>query len=158
MKIIFSVLAVLLALMQPSYAQSPVLKPYQKGDWKTLIKPYSGQPVAIHFWGVTCPACVKELPQWGKFLSQNKNAKIIFIQVDETTLENIQKNLSKANLVEANNYYVDSPFDERLRYEIDPKWFGETPTTIMIDKNSRVVRKSGLIDFRALDRFFRNSL
>ena len=58
--------------------------------------------------------------------------------------------LTRAGLEKANNYFVVGPFDERLRYEIDPKWHGETPTTILIDKNGKASRKTGLIDFRKL--------
>ena len=58
--------------------------------------------------------------------------------------------LDKAGLEKANNYYVAAPFDERLRYEIDHKWYGETPTTIFVDKNGKTSRKTGLINFQEL--------
>lgn len=130
-------------------ARAP-LKPYQSGDWSRLIKNANGAPMAIHFWGVTCPACVKEMPQWGAFIKRNPNAKVIFIQVDDVSPEMMQKMLDKAGLDKANNYYIASAFDERLRYEIDPQWHGETPTTIFIDKNGKSTRKTGLINFQEL--------
>ena len=126
------------------------MKPYQTGEWSSLVKSANGSPLVIHFWGVTCPACVKEMPKWGAFLKRNPNAKVIFIQVDDVTPEMMQKMLSKAGLETANNYYVAAPFDERLRYEIDPKWHGETPTTIFVDKNGKTSRKTGLINFQKL--------
>ncbi|MBU3622206.1 TlpA disulfide reductase family protein [Polynucleobacter sp. AP-Latsch-80-C2] len=136
--------------MQTVNADPMRIKPYQAGDWSGLVKTANGAPMAIHFWGVTCPACVKEMPQWGTFLKRNPSAKVIFIQVDDVTPEMMQKMLSKAGLEKANNYYVASPFDERLRYEIDPKWHGETPTTIFIDQNGKTSRKTGLIHFQQL--------
>ncbi|MFZ4379744.1 MAG: TlpA family protein disulfide reductase [Polynucleobacter sp.] len=126
------------------------MKPYQTGEWSSLVKAANGAPLVIHFWGVTCPACVKEMPKWGAFLKRNPNAKVIFIQVDDVTPDMMQKMLSKAGLETANNYYVAAPFDERLRYEIDPKWHGETPTTIFVDKNGKTSRKTGLINFQKL--------
>ena len=126
------------------------LKPYQAGDWKSITKTANGVPLAIHFWGVTCPACIKEMPQWGQFIKNNPNAKVVFIQVDDVSQESMKKMLSKAGLDKANNYYVAAPFDERLRYEIDPQWHGETPTTIIIDKNGKASRKTGLVDFQRL--------
>jgi thiol-disulfide isomerase/thioredoxin len=139
-----------LGIALPVLADKPNLKPYQGGDWPSLVKSANGAPIAIHFWGVTCPACVKEMPLWGRFLMNNPNAKAIFIQVDDVTSESMQKMLNKAGLEKANNYYVVGPFDERLRYEIDPKWHGETPTTILIDKNGRATRKTGLMNFQQL--------
>jgi thiol-disulfide isomerase/thioredoxin len=141
--------------IQTASADPIFLKPYQVGDWPSLVKTANGSPVAVHFWGVTCPACVKEMPQWGAFLKRNPKAKVIFIQVDDVTPEMIQKMLSKAGLDGANNYYVAAPFDERLRYEIDPKWHGETPTTIFIDQNGKASRKTGLINFQQLPSLLR---
>lgn len=140
----------LLFIMGIAGATAATLKPYQSGDWSRLIKTGDGSPMAIHFWGVTCPACVKEMPQWGAFVKRNPNAKIIFIQVDDVSPEMMQKMLNKAGLEKANNYYLASAFDERLRYEIDPQWHGETPTTILIDKNGKLSRKTGLINFQQL--------
>jgi thiol-disulfide isomerase/thioredoxin len=131
------------------------LKPYQKGDWSSLLKTAKGVPMAIHFWGVTCAPCVKEMPQWGKFAAVNKNANLIFIQVDDVSPEMIQKMLDKANLGHAKNYYVSSAFDEQLRHEIDPKWRGETPITILIDKNGKAIRKTGPINFSQLESLLR---
>ena len=131
-------------------ADTASLKPYQVGDWKVITKAANGAPLAIHFWGVTCPACIKEMPQWGLFIKNNPTAKVVFIQADDVSIESMKKMLSKANLDKANNYYVAAPFDERLRYEIDPQWHGETPTTIVIDKNGKATIKTGLVDFQQL--------
>lgn len=131
-------------------ADTNALKPYQTGDWSSLVKSANGAPLAIHFWGVTCPACVKEMPQWGSFVKNNPTAKVIFVQVDDVPPDSIKKMLTRAGLEKANNYFVVAPFDERLRYEIDPQWYGETPTTIMIDKSGKVTRKTGLVDFQQL--------
>ena len=140
-----------LALAIPVAKADPIrMKPYQAGEWSNLVKSANGSPLVIHFWGVTCPACVKEMPQWGAFLKRNPKAKVIFIQVDDVTPDMMQKMLSKAGLEMANNYYVAAPFDERLRYEIDPKWHGETPTTIFIDQSGKTSRKTGLINFQQL--------
>ena len=134
-------------------ADTALLKPYQAGDWKSITRATNGVPLAIHFWGVTCPACVKEMPQWGQFVKNNPNAKIVFIQVDDVSQDSMKKMLTKAGLEKANNYYVVAPFDERMRFEIDPQWHGETPTTITIDKSGKATRKTGGVDFQKLQSF-----
>ena len=146
--------AMMFAAISISMADTGVLKPYQSGDWASIVKATNGSPMAIHFWGVTCAPCVKEMPQWGKFVAANKKANIIFIQVDDVSPDMIQKMLAKANLSEAKNYYINSVFDERLRYEIDPKWRGETPITILIDKNGKALRKTGPMNFSQLSSWF----
>jgi thiol-disulfide isomerase/thioredoxin len=146
----------LITLASPSMADSEGLKPYRNGDWSSLLRAAQGTPTAIHFWGVTCAPCAKEMPQWGKFITMNKNTNLIFIQVDDVSPEMIQKMLDKANLGQAKNYYLNSAFDEQLRHEIDPKWRGETPITILIDKNGRAIRKTGPMNFSQLQSWFRS--
>jgi thiol-disulfide isomerase/thioredoxin len=135
-----------------------VVRPYQKGNWKPLTQAYAGQPLVVHFWGVTCAPCAKEMPEWGKFLSQNKNAKIIFIQVDDVPVESVAKMLSAAGLSAANDYTLSAPFDDALRYEIDPRWRGETPMTLLINKNGKVIRKLGSIDFDQLKQWYLSAI
>jgi thiol-disulfide isomerase/thioredoxin len=154
MKKLFLLITLLFMFALSAYAQNTSLKTYQKGDWKSLIKPYAGQSVVIHFWGVTCAPCAKEMPQWGKFLAQNKNAKIIFIQVDDVSPESAVKMLTSGGLGNASTFTLGSPFDDALRYEIDPKWRGETPMTLLIDKNGKVIRKTGTMDFDKLKQWY----
>ena len=81
MKKYLFVLFLAIGLISSAFADTPSLKPYQSGDWSKVVKVADGAPIAIHFWGVTCPSCVKEMPLWGNFLNNNQNAKVIFIQV-----------------------------------------------------------------------------
>ena len=144
---------IVLSMIGLAAADNTSLKPYQSGDWRSVMKVASGAPLVVHFWGVTCPTCVKEMPQWGRFLRAHPKAAVVFVQVDDVSTDSIKKMLSKAGLESANNYYVVGPFDERLRFEIDPQWHGETPTTIMINKAGKVSRKTGLVDFQSLEKF-----
>jgi thiol-disulfide isomerase/thioredoxin len=150
MKRLIVLFFMMISVAHIAIADTGNLKPYQRGDWSSLLKAGRGAPMVVHFWGVTCTPCAKEMPQWGKFVAANKNANVIFVQVDDVSPEMIQKMLNKTNLAQANNYYVNSSFDEQLRYEVDPKWRGETPITILIDKNGKAIRKTGLINFPQL--------
>lgn len=67
-------------------AEEISLKSYQKGDWSSIVSLANGKPMAVHFWGVTCAPCVKEMPQWSKFLSSDRDAKVVFIQVDDVSI------------------------------------------------------------------------
>ena len=138
-------------------AESVNLKPYQTGEWSSIVGSANGQPIAIHIWGVTCAPCAKEMPKWGKYLSKHKDDKVIFIQVDDVSMEMMEQMLAKAHLGKANNYYLSAAFDERLRYEIDPKWRGETPITILIDRTGKAKREVGPVDFSKLQMWFYKS-
>jgi len=136
------------------YAQNIDIKPYRQGDWAAVLQSADGKPMAVHIWGVTCAPCMKEMPQWGKFLEKNKKDRAIFLQVDDVSLGMMSKMLMKAHLDHADNYYLVGSFDERLRYEIDPKWHGETPITILIDADGKKSIETGPINFIELARWF----
>ena len=88
----YILLVVPLFFMHLAIAGSETVKPYQKGDWQALVNA-SSKPLVVHFWGVTCAPCAREMPEWGKFLAKNKNANVIFVQVDEVAPESALKML-----------------------------------------------------------------
>jgi hypothetical protein len=51
--------------------------------------------------------------------------------------------LAKSGLQNAENWIFDDSFVERLRYEIDPKWQGEMPVTLLIGRNGPIGRIEG---------------
>ena len=152
--LLMRIIAVLLMMLFTfAYAQEVTIKPYQKGDWASIQRVNKGAPLVVHFWGVTCPSCVKDMPQWGRFMKLNPNAKVVFIQVDDVSIESMQNMLKKVRLLDVQSYFINGPFDERLRYEIDPSWHGETPTTFFIDRNGKISKKIGAVDFQQLKKF-----
>jgi hypothetical protein len=148
------IFATLWAIATFSIAEEVAIKPYQKGDWTSILKLANGKPMAVHFWGVTCAPCVKEMPQWGKLIASDKTVKVIFIQVDDVSPEMIRQMLERASLSKANNYSIVGGFDERLRYEIDPKWRGETPITILINASGKKETIVGSVNFKTVRAWF----
>jgi hypothetical protein len=145
MKKFFSFL--ILLLIFSSFATAEDIKSYQRGDWQSILSSNPNRPLVVHFWGVTCSPCVKEMPLWGQFTQNTSNLNILYVQVDNVPLDQMKKMLSKAKLQSANNYYLNSRFDELLRHEIDPRWRGETPMTLIIDKDNKQTLKVGNTDF-----------
>ena len=43
--------------------------------------------------------------------------------------------VSQAGLASAENWAFGDTFTERLRYEVDPKWQGDIPRTVLIGKD-----------------------
>ena len=130
-----------------------VFTPYYAGDWKKISQKNSNQPVVIHFWGVSCVPCMKELPQWGKFLAKEQRIKPIFIQVDHASQELITKRLKIAKIDQFEHYFLASNFDEFIYFEVDKEWHGEIPMTIMIGKDGKKQKILGSMDFKDLKQW-----
>jgi hypothetical protein len=61
--------------------------------------------------------------------------------------------LTKAGLMKQENWLFADSFEERLRFEIDPKWRGEMPYTLLIGRDSKVEPVTGIMDFGKLDEW-----
>lgn len=129
--------------------------PYQSGDWLTLTRAQKA-PMIVHFWGVTCGPCMTEMPQWGHFAAQHQE-NVVFIEIDPAPMKNVMNLIHKLQTQAYRNYYVDSVFDERSRYEIDPKWQGETPYTILVGTKGAQTSFSGSADFKQLASWIKNN-
>ena len=131
-------------------ADSPKLALYQPGDWKKIIDAGRGKPQIVHFWGFTCGPCLEELPRWGAFLKEFSGLKTVFIEVDQVPQATAGQALAQADLEQRDNRASAAIFDEYLRHEIDPKWQGELPITMLISAKGEVRRIRGAVNFELI--------
>lgn len=143
--------AALVAIAASATAAPASLAPYRTGDWKALLRAHAGAPFIVHFWGVTCGPCIVELPQWGEFVRRHPGLPAVFVEVDPAPESVARRILARAHLEAADNRLLASPFDEYMRYEVDRKWAGELPATLLVDGKGQATRISGEVDFRQVD-------
>ena len=135
--------------------QATELKTYRAGEWNALLKSSDKKPMVVHLWGFTCAPCLEELPRWGEFVAQFPNLKTVFIQVDDVPPELAIQTLTDAHLEGADNRTSATIFDEYMRYEIDPRWRGELPLTLLISPNGDLKRLRGTVDFKVIQQWLK---
>ena len=135
-------------LLVSGVAQALDFKPYGRGDYETLVKAHAGRPLIVHFWSVTCPACVAELPQWEKLIGAHKDVDIVFIDTDdEEERDRAAMRLEKAGLTGVAHYAFADRFAEKLYFEVDRNWRGELPFTALVTPaDARTTITGGLDD------------
>jgi thiol-disulfide isomerase/thioredoxin len=134
---------------------SPKLTLYQPGDWKRILSAGHGKPQIVHFWGFTCGPCLEELPRWGSFLKEHTELKTVFIEVDQVPQTTAAQALAQAGLGQRDNRASAAIFDEYLRYEIDSKWQGELPITMLVSAKGEVKRIRGAANFELIRTWLR---
>lgn len=109
------------------------LSPFGRGSFAEIRKAHAGKPLVVHFWSVTCPACIAELGEWAKLARERQNVDIVFVNTDsDKERTRATRRLQTAGLQQAANFSFADPFVERLYFEVDNGWRGELPFTALI--------------------------
>jgi len=138
-------------LLLASAALALDFKPYGRGDYETLLKARAGRPLIVHFWSVTCPACVAELPQWAKLTEARKDIDVIFVDTDDAEeRDRAAMRMEKAGLAGAFHYGFADSFAEKLYFEVDHDWRGELPFTVLVTKDGARKTITGGVDDPAM--------
>lgn len=140
-----AVIAALL-LTAPAHAANP--QSFERGSWARLRAAHAGTPTVIHFWGLTCGPCLVEMPKWGKLLAERPDMHLVLIAADPVpqSSDEVAATVARNHLDRAESWSFTDRFFERLRYEIDPRWAGELPRTLLIDGAGNIVALNGVAD------------
>ena len=126
--------------------------PFEINSRNVIEKKYLNQPLIISFWSIDCPYCINDLKKLGKALSKNKNVKLITVCVDgKESAKKAERILNLAHLPEHERYQYAEVDEDKLRYSIDPTWYGELPRTYFYDTAHQVTPLSGKIPNSFLD-------
>jgi thiol-disulfide isomerase/thioredoxin len=62
------------------------INPFVRGSWKHILNAHAGQPMVVHFWGVTCGPCRVEMPRWGELLKKRPDLNLVPLHSDYDSL------------------------------------------------------------------------
>ena len=116
---------------------------------------YEGQEFLLGLWSVDCPPCLVELSMMGELLELNPDLPFVLISTDSIdTSEDAIEFLSDFNLAQRESWMFADSFVERLRYTIDPSWYGELPRSYFFDKDHNMQSHSGIMTKELLQEWF----
>jgi thiol-disulfide isomerase/thioredoxin len=141
-------LALSVAAASAAGAADDQLHPFLRGSWKQIRDAHAGEPIVVHFWGLTCGPCRVEMPQLGRFLAERGDLKLVMIDADFVPNDphDVAVTLAETGLARVENWIFADNFTERLRYEIDPRWQGDIPRTLLIAGDGSMSTIEGVAD------------
>jgi thiol-disulfide isomerase/thioredoxin len=120
--------------------------PFEIDTRKAIEAKYLNQPLIISFWSIDCPYCIDDLKKLGKALTKNTKVKLVTVCVDgKESAKKAERVLNQAHLPEHERYQYAEADEDKLRYSIDPAWYGELPRTYFYDVNHQITPLSGKI-------------
>ncbi len=127
-------------------------RPFTGESLKEITNAHAGRPFLLVLWSVDCPPCLKELEQIGRLYPRLKPDSLVIISTDGAdNADEAHQALMRNGLAAAENWRFAGNFPERLRFYIDPDWYGELPRTYFYAANHARTGKSGALS-RALIR------
>lgn len=163
-KIIGTILLANSLLMSMQYAQAaaanpPELKLFVPESYQQMIGSHPDQPLMLTIWSKTCTICMQKMPLLSALKREWPDIQMIMLSTDDATeSEQIMEILAEHGLNTAENWIFADSNAQKLRYKIDPKWFGELPRTYFIDKTRQRTGVSGGLTREQYETVFRELL
>lgn len=115
---------------------------------------YIGKPFIIVLWEINCFPCHEELELLGVLKQSHPDINLVLVSTDNISLRSeINELMGKYQLTEVDSWLFSEPNVERLRYSIDPDWYGELPRNYFYDADSNRVAFSGKLTKKILDEW-----
>jgi len=138
--------AVLLGLL-PAMAQGADFLPFRGDSRAAIEQAHAGRAMILTFWSVDCAYCMEDLALLGEIVRRHPQIALVTVNTDDDNgAVNAAKVLDKAGLPAHARWRFATQDSDRLRYQIDRKWYGELPRSYFYDKQHRVKAVSGKPD------------
>lgn len=153
------VLAAVSGLMTSVFAEGDYFQPFTATSFAEIKAGYAGQEFLVGLWSVDCPPCLVELDMMGAILEDNPDLPFVLISTDPIEdREWAYDFLQDFGLAERPSWMFADSFEERLRFSIDPNWYGELPRSYFFDADHQMHSHSGIMTRELLLQWFGQDL
>lgn len=144
----------LLATLLASGLACADMQHFVSGSLKKIERQHQGKPFILAFWSATCTHCPAELKTLGELTRSNPKLDVVLVAADTPAevpeLERLAREYGVGK--QARWVFADAQ-PERLRYDIDRRWYGELPRTYLYDARHQRVGRSGIIPAAQLEQW-----
>lgn len=142
----FKVLLLTAFLAVNVQAEESFTKTFNSGSYQQILRENASQPFVLAIWSVDCPSCIKDMSVLSEIRQRHPELKIVLLSTDEPSATSETKNiLAHHALSDLENWIFGGDDAQKLRYEIDPGWYGELPRTYFFNTEHGRVGKSGAL-------------
>lgn len=152
-------LCLLLALFAGSLAAADgTVQPFVSGSLAKILAARQGKAFVLAFWSIGCTHCPAELKTLGALKRRHPSLEVVLVAADPPEDATEAARLAAGyGLGRVEQWIFADPMPERLRFEIDRRWYGELPRTHFYDRTHRVEAVSGLVPEAKLVRWVREA-
>ena len=148
-----------LCLTVLSLAPAPTLaaqeiKPFVRGSYQQIVSARQGKPFIINFWSLSCGYCKVELSMFKELARKYPQLDLVVISTDAyEEMESVSSTLEMFSLGKFETWLFADSNTDRLRFEIDKRWYGELPRTYFFGADGKTNAFSGKLEQKDVEQW-----
>ncbi|MDE2366894.1 MAG: redoxin domain-containing protein [Betaproteobacteria bacterium] len=123
------------------------VRPFTLGSLAQILKSREGKPFILVLWSLECQYCPTELKTLSELKRNNPKLDVVLIATDTPSdAPQLISRTESYGMGKVEQWVFAEDMPERLRREIDGRWYGEVPRTYFYDRNHQRETKTGLVN------------
>lgn len=132
----------------------PSIRPFTTGSLQQIQTERAGKPFILSLWSASCIHCPTELKALGELKRKYPGIDIVLVAADTPEeIPQLAKLAASYGLGKQAQWVFADPQAEKLRFEIDRRWYGELPRTYFFDPEHRREGASGVVPTERLEHW-----
>lgn len=141
-----SLLLVLTLTFMNATGAAESVRPFTPGSLEKVLGPREGKPFILVFWSLDCQYCPTELKMLSELKRSHPALDVVLIAIDSVNdTPQLISRTESYGMTKAEQWVFAEDMPERLRFEIDRRWYGEVPRTYFYDRKHQRETKTGLV-------------
>ena len=125
-----SLLMIMLITVFNVTVEAAEVKKFNTGSYAQILENHLNTPFILTIWSVYCASCLKDMAILQEIHQSVPGLKMVMLSVDDfSEMDEVKSILSKFKLESLENWLFSEGNAQKLRYQIDPGWYGELPRT-----------------------------
>ncbi|MBY0575214.1 MAG: TlpA family protein disulfide reductase [Gallionellaceae bacterium] len=135
-------------------AAAQEIKPFSQGSFQQLVSAHKGKPFIVNFWSLSCVYCKDELGMFKKLTKKYPKLDLVLVSTDTPEeVKSISATLAKFSLNKAEAWVFADSNADRLRFEVDKRWYGELPRTYFVSAKNEMKAISGKLEQKDVEQW-----
>lgn len=130
------------------------VRSFTSGSLEQILASREGRPFMLALWSLDCQYCPTELKMFGELKRIHPELDVVLIATD--TITDIPQLVARAEgygLGKMEQWVFAEDMPERLRLEIDPRWYGEVPRTYFYDEKHQRQVRTGIVSSQFVEEW-----
>ncbi len=133
-KLFLSAILLITSVNVLAMAEGQSIIHFKSGDYQKILDKHADQAFVLVLWSVTCSSCIKEMDMLQEIHREQPGLEIVMLSTDDVSeVDEVNQLLAEKGIADLESWVFAESSSQRLRYEIDPEWYGEIPRIYFFD-------------------------